>query len=70
MNTCLCCDSSLLRHIRHSSLYWYCPTCRQDMPESTTKAVSQSFSRQPIYQLIKPQDVHSVFYRSSLTLAN
>jgi len=32
MNDCICCQDSLLRHIRYGSIYWFCPTCRQDMP--------------------------------------
>ncbi|MEL7036844.1 MAG: hypothetical protein AAFO04_14655 [Cyanobacteria bacterium J06592_8] len=32
MNNCPCCSSTLLRHIRHSEVYWYCPHCREEMP--------------------------------------
>lgn len=32
MHTCPCCSASLLRHVRHSSIYWYCSHCRQEMP--------------------------------------
>ncbi|MEO0536032.1 MAG: hypothetical protein AAF215_19425 [Cyanobacteria bacterium P01_A01_bin.123] len=34
MNQCLCCDSALLRHIRDNAIYWYCPSCRQEMPKA------------------------------------
>ncbi|MEA5464779.1 hypothetical protein [Leptothoe sp. PORK10 BA2] len=44
MNNCLCCNNSLLRHIRHSNIYWYCSTCRQDMPQTTATAVTRSFA--------------------------
>ncbi|MGG6266579.1 hypothetical protein ACQ4M3_24730 [Leptolyngbya sp. AN03gr2] len=32
MSTCLCCSTKLLRHIRYSGVYWFCPSCRQEMP--------------------------------------
>lgn len=32
MHTCPCCSTSLLRHVRHNSIYWYCSHCRQEMP--------------------------------------
>lgn len=35
MALCPCCNSPLLRHVRQSHLYWFCPSCRQDIPEST-----------------------------------
>lgn len=36
MHTCPCCSNSLLRHVRHNSLYWYCSHCRQEMPDFTS----------------------------------
>ena len=32
MGDCICCHSVLLRHIRHNTIYWYCPRCHQEMP--------------------------------------
>ena len=32
INTCPCCGGSLLRHARQGGLYWFCTSCRQDMP--------------------------------------
>ncbi len=32
MNECPCCSSSLLRHIDHNRVYWYCLYCHQEMP--------------------------------------
>ncbi|HBL14973.1 MAG TPA: hypothetical protein DD379_26980 [Cyanobacteria bacterium UBA11162] len=40
MNSCPCCSSRLLRHIRHHSIYWYCPRCRQEMPVLDVVSVS------------------------------
>ncbi|MEH2090678.1 hypothetical protein [Nostoc sp.] len=31
-NTCHCCGGSLLRHARHGELYWFCLSCRQEVP--------------------------------------
>lgn len=31
-NTCPCCGSALLRHARQGGVYWFCTSCRQDMP--------------------------------------
>jgi ribosomal protein L37AE/L43A len=31
-NTCPCCGGSLLRHARHGELYWFCLSCRQEVP--------------------------------------
>jgi hypothetical protein len=33
MKPCPCCSTGLLRHARHSGIYWFCPNCRQEMPE-------------------------------------
>lgn len=44
MSYCLCCKSSLLRHIRHGEIYLYCPDCRQAMPEGAKSAVSHAYS--------------------------
>lgn len=35
MNNCPCCTDTMLRHIRHHKIYWYCPSCRQEMPNFT-----------------------------------
>ncbi|HEY9849088.1 MAG TPA: hypothetical protein V6D28_06500 [Leptolyngbyaceae cyanobacterium] len=31
-NACLLCGSSLLRHIRHNEIYWFCSSCHQEVP--------------------------------------
>lgn len=33
MNSCPCCAGTLLRHVRHNSVYWFCPHCWQEMPD-------------------------------------
>ena len=32
MNNCPCCSSLLLKHWKQNRTYWYCATCRQEMP--------------------------------------
>ncbi len=32
MSICICCHDHLLRHINHHRVYWFCPTCYQEMP--------------------------------------
>lgn len=34
-NDCPCCGGSLLRHVRHGELYWFCKTCWQEVPVLT-----------------------------------
>jgi len=31
-NTCPCCGGSTVRHVRHHELYWFCLSCRQEVP--------------------------------------
>ncbi|MEM8614453.1 MAG: hypothetical protein AAGF93_20735 [Cyanobacteria bacterium P01_H01_bin.105] len=47
--TCSLCQDTLLRHISQSKMFWYCPSCRQEMvceegpttlPEATTTRIS------------------------------
>ncbi len=35
MNNCPCCSTQMLRHSRHSQIYWYCLHCKQEMPNLT-----------------------------------
>ncbi|MEM9273055.1 MAG: hypothetical protein AAGA80_08845 [Cyanobacteria bacterium P01_F01_bin.143] len=32
MATCPCCSDTLLRSIAHKKIIWFCPSCRQEMP--------------------------------------
>ncbi|WP_414528321.1 hypothetical protein [Nodularia chucula] len=41
-NTCLCCGGSLLRHVRYGELYWFCTSCRQEVPLLTVIRVPNS----------------------------
>lgn len=45
MNNCPCCSDTMLRHIRHQEIYWYCLYCRQEMPnlkENFTMSIDKS----------------------------
>jgi hypothetical protein len=52
MNYCPCCKDTLLSHISHNHIYWFCPSCWQEMPvcslpnsHSLTEAISAKLSR-------------------------
>jgi Zn-finger nucleic acid-binding protein len=42
MPTCPCCSTKLLRHARHNTIYWYCPHCREEMPDLKSMVLSRS----------------------------
>ncbi len=39
-NDCPCCGGSLLRHVRHGEVYWFCKTCWQEVPLLTVSRLS------------------------------
>ncbi len=57
MSYCICCNSSLLRHVRHGEVYMYCPECRQEMPEAesltTTVNLSPSLLDQVLFKSLR-----------------
>lgn len=67
MNTCPCCAHTLLRHYKAGSLSWFCPYCRQTMPNLTGLVQAQTFSRSSqvfgptlaVQQLLR-QSIHPV----------
>lgn len=44
MNDCPCCSSSMLRHIEHNRVYWYCPSCHQEMPNFSLEMVNRQLN--------------------------
>ena len=51
MTDCPCCSRLMLRHIAHNQAYWFCPHCREKMPdlsaiivESESKTISHEFT--------------------------
>lgn len=61
MNDCICCTGNLLRHVRSSGVYWFCPNCRQEMLNLTTAPVSQ------FMHLGRLGDVHATQSRKAYT---
>ncbi|MFO0171316.1 MAG: hypothetical protein ACK51W_02345, partial [Aphanizomenon sp.] len=43
--TCPCCGGSILRHVRHHEVYWFCVSCRQEVPLLSINDVSNSLSQ-------------------------
>lgn len=39
MSACPCCGEVLLRHARHTGVYWFCTHCWQEMPVLTLDKV-------------------------------
>ncbi|MEM7727406.1 MAG: hypothetical protein AAF208_13715 [Cyanobacteria bacterium P01_A01_bin.45] len=44
-NSCPCCGGSLLRHIRHNGVYWFCRFCWQEVPTVEASQSRNSVSR-------------------------
>jgi ribosomal protein L37AE/L43A len=70
---CPCCSSTLLRHIRHAGIYWYCSHCHQEMPN-----LSQHFkvkTKVPLSVVEEPVNFQSPYIdwinkKNSLKVAN
>ncbi|MEB3831345.1 hypothetical protein [Phormidium sp. CCY1219] len=52
-NHCPCCSSQLLRHARHSGVYWFCPHCWQEMPDLLSASVQPRAYRQQLDRLVE-----------------
>ncbi|MGJ3246049.1 MAG: hypothetical protein ACFE0I_08250 [Elainellaceae cyanobacterium] len=52
MNTCPCCSEQLLRHARHSTIYWFCPHCRQEMPNFSAAVIARRDRHTPLETLV------------------
>jgi ribosomal protein L37AE/L43A len=44
MPKCPCCSDKLLRHARNSGIYWFCPSCWQEMPDFSSHALKISLA--------------------------
>ena len=44
MKNCPCCSNQLLRQFSRHQLYWFCPSCRQEMPLLEQPSLSQILS--------------------------
>ncbi len=45
MNSCPCCSQTMLRHVRNNQIYWYCPSCHQEMPNFDTYFFPEYFDK-------------------------
>ncbi|SKB14742.1 hypothetical protein PL11201_680016 [Planktothrix sp. PCC 11201] len=43
---CPCCSSTLLRHIRHTGVYWYCSRCHEEMPDLSLSSAKPEKQKQ------------------------
>lgn len=57
MNSCPCCSRVLLRHAGPTGLYWFCPSCRQAMPNLRALQTTKVCEQQVDYALPKPIDL-------------
>ena len=46
-NTCPCCGSTLLRHIRHNGIYWFCTSCYQEVPSLMSIVIPRRDTLEP-----------------------
>ncbi len=46
VNTCPCCGGSILRHVRHHEVYWFCLSCRQEVPVLNINSVSNTTQKE------------------------
>jgi ribosomal protein L37AE/L43A len=56
-NTCPCCGGSVLRHVRHGELYWFCLSCRQEVPLLTVNRLANVETRHT--GILSPPKVNS-----------
>ena len=49
MTNCPCCSDNMLRHIRGNQVYFFCPSCWQEMPHW----IAQKDSSLPINQMME-----------------
>ncbi|NER36830.1 MAG: hypothetical protein F6J93_23150 [Oscillatoria sp. SIO1A7] len=59
MKACPCCSGQLLRHARHSNIYWFCPHCWQEMPDLSSIATKRKGRVQRLERLIRNNSLTS-----------
>ncbi|MFB2893868.1 hypothetical protein ACE1CI_13235 [Aerosakkonemataceae cyanobacterium BLCC-F50] len=45
MASCPCCSHTMLRHIRHNQIFWYCRHCWQEMPNLNSSPSLSKYSQ-------------------------
>ncbi len=53
MNSCPCCSNLLLKHWKQGKTYWYCGTCRQEMPNLNLVSLVSSYQKEELRILNK-----------------
>lgn len=53
MKPCPCCSGQLLRHARHSNVYWFCPHCWEEMPDLSSIALKPEGRVRQLERLIR-----------------
>ena len=51
MTSCPCCTNQMLRHVRHSQVYWFCRHCWQEMPVYPLNSYGASLSINVVREL-------------------
>ena len=58
MNECICCRDRLLRQISHRRMYWFCPTCNQEMPYAdAVKIYDSNKAKRQLIPLLTPRSI-------------
>jgi len=57
MTICPCCNDTLLRSISHQQMIWFCPSCRQEMPNISISG--QTEENQETLEIINVNQEHS-----------
>lgn len=46
MNNCPCCSNLLLKHWKQGKTYWYCASCRQEMPNLNLVSLVSTYQQE------------------------
>ncbi len=52
MKRCPCCSGELLRHARHSGVYWFCQHCWQEMPDFSSVLTAAKQRSHPLGEVV------------------
>ncbi len=48
MNNCPCCSNLLLKHWKQGRTYWYCASCRQEMPNLKLVSLVNTYQKESL----------------------
>jgi ribosomal protein L37AE/L43A len=63
MASCPCCSHTMLRHIRHNQIFWYCRHCWQEMPNLNASPSLAKYS-QSLENLIQRKSLVNEFIKT------